>query len=1534
MNTKKIYTRILAAVVCIFFSIVSAESQVSNWTSVGPIAFPSNLTSQINGIGRISQLKFDPVNRARIYAVAPHAVFVSNDSTNTWSVLPGTDVFPTGMNLASICIDYTNTSTLYLGTGDANYYSTGAANASGVWKSTDGGNSFVQINNGMGNVLVIDIIMSPTDHNTLVAATSNGIWKTTNGGTTWTQTLVGGNFTSMQSNAGHNSQTLYGATNTDASLYRSTDFGNTWTANNIGGTLTKYGGRVAVTPADTTVVYVSYIGSNSTTGGLIYRSSDGGQTFTQKKGDTSPNLNGYTSSTAGQGNYNWAMCADPNNANTVYAVGHLIWKSTDGGANFTQMESSWSVVIHTDMHGIVFNPWNSTQLFDINDGGVWINTDGTAQTWTPKCQGLVSSEFYHMANSHINGNVIGGGLQDNGEVFLKNGTWYCNRGGDWGQTYYTDYVTNYMYYLGKGQRRDVYNSPTSTAQSLGFPTAFTSSSSDVMAFSNVNTNVAFWSPNPLTSSQNASYQTLDGFYVTTSLSSNPPTWTWTQFNGNQAFSMAASYGVDSLFILYNDGSFTRVANASGLGGTRSIVNTSSNFVSSTLGVASFNSGALATTKNGKVYLAAGGYVFKSSDNGNTWTAVGSGEVTTMLKGQKILKIIADTTHTSREAVYAATSQAVYYIDNNLSDWAFFSTSLPATSSITGLDIFYDTTNLANSLLRVSTYGRGVWRVPVASTTPIVPPMVSISSPTNSASFPVNSNITINATASSPNPGGSIAKVDFYQGSTLLGTSTTSPYSVTWNNVAKGIYSLKSVATDNGGLTTTSSLVTIGVGEAPFAPVADAYVRNGTYATNNFGADTGLAVKNDGTSYYRESYLRFDFNAYTGTSVDSAKFKIYASSVGANPTRIVSVYSISDTTWGEASITYNNQPTDPGTLIGNDTVTNVGNVWYQLDVTSYINSQLAAGHKKVSFRLINNGTASSSGDVSFNSREATANNPQLLFFQHQSANQPPTVAITAPANNSDVETGSNVTISANASSPNSGGSIVKVDFYSGSSLLGTSTTSPYSYAWNNVVAGKDTLTAIATDNTGLTTTSSAINLTVSAPPAVSITSPTNNSVVAAGSNVTISANASSPNTGGTIAKVDFYSGSTLLGTSTTSPYSYTWNNVVAGKDTLTAVATDNIGLTTTSSAINLTVSSTPPTVSITAPVNNSVVAAGSNVTISANASSPGSISKVDFYNGSTLLGTSTASPYSNTWNTIPAGSYTLTAVATDNNGLTTTSAAVNIQAEIATFTPVADAYVRNGTYASTNYGTATTLVVKNDGTSYYRESYLRFDFSNFTGTSVANAKLKLYVSTVNTAASRIVSVYGITDNTWGETTITYSNQPTEAGTLIGNDTISNVSGLWYQLDITSYINSQLAAGNKIVSLRLINNGAASSNGDVTFNSREASSNNPQLVFTPQGQSPMDTFAPLLSANTVDPNNNGFDVKVYPNPSATAFKLAFTGADASAKTDIYITDLYGRTVKTFSVAPGSTIQFGNDLRPGNYFVVVWQGKNKKVLKIIKL
>ena len=90
----------------------------------------------------------------------------------------------------------------------------------------------------------------------------------------------------------------------------------------------------------------------------------------------------------------------------------------------------------------------------------------------------------------------------------------------------------------------------------------------------------------------------------------------------------------------------------------------------------------------------------------------------------------------------------------------------------------------------------------------IAPTVSITSPTNGAAFTAGANITINATAADSD--GAVSKVDFYQGSTLLGTDTASPYSFTWNGVAAGNYALTAKATDNGGATTTSSVVNITV----------------------------------------------------------------------------------------------------------------------------------------------------------------------------------------------------------------------------------------------------------------------------------------------------------------------------------------------------------------------------------------------------------------------------------------------------------------------------------------------------------------------------------------------------------------------------------------------------------------------------------------------------------------------------------------------------------------------------------------------------
>jgi subtilisin family serine protease len=88
---------------------------------------------------------------------------------------------------------------------------------------------------------------------------------------------------------------------------------------------------------------------------------------------------------------------------------------------------------------------------------------------------------------------------------------------------------------------------------------------------------------------------------------------------------------------------------------------------------------------------------------------------------------------------------------------------------------------------------------------------------------------------------------------------------------------------------------------------------------------------------------------------------------------------------------------------------------------------------------------------------------------------------------------------------------------------------------------------------------------------------------------------------------------------------------------------------------------PPAVSLTAPSGGATFTAPANISISANATdADGGISKVQFYAGTQLIGTDTASPYSVTWNNAAAGDYSLTAVATDNLGATTTSGAVNIK----------------------------------------------------------------------------------------------------------------------------------------------------------------------------------------------------------------------------------------------------------------------------------
>lgn len=178
-----------------------------------------------------------------------------------------------------------------------------------------------------------------------------------------------------------------------------------------------------------------------------------------------------------------------------------------------------------------------------------------------------------------------------------------------------------------------------------------------------------------------------------------------------------------------------------------------------------------------------------------------------------------------------------------------------------------------------------------------------------------------------------------------------------------------------------------------------------------------------------------------------------------------------------------------------------------------------------------------------------------------------------------------------------------------------------------------------------------------PPSVSITAPTPNATFIAPASVTINANATDD---GTVTKVEFFQGATKLGEDLTDPFSFTWTNVNTGTYSLTTKATDDKNASTTSSAVAITVQNAVPSVTLTAPSSGSTFTAPATVNLSATASDAnGTITKVEFFQGTTKLGEDLTSPYAFTWSKVSAGNYSLSAKATDNEGSTTTSAANSI-----------------------------------------------------------------------------------------------------------------------------------------------------------------------------------------------------------------------------------------------------------------------------------
>lgn len=546
------------------------------------------------------------------------------------------------------------------------------------------------------------------------------------------------------------------------------------------------------------------------------------------------------------------------------------------------------------------------------------------------------------------------------------------------------------------------------------------------------------------------------------------------------------------------------------------------------------------------------------------------------------------------------------------------------------------------------------------------PTVVLSAPANGESFVPGSNITLAASAADAD--GTVAKVEFFRGTTLIGSDTAAPYSAVWTNAIAGNYSITAKATDNLGAVTSSAAaaVSIAMPRITFSsPANNAVVYGGAASVSGtFVGDTTTTVLVDNGNSTRLAALNGN-----NFSVNMPVF------LGQNTLRVL--VSRRDKTFDTGSVTVTGAEAPmimriaPGTTTFDapatidfavDAVSTAGSIAkVAFTKNGVLANEVAAPPYRASFSNLAAGSYNLQATAT-DSLGATAT--ESFYVQVTGPNQLPVASVTSPASNAVFTAPASMTIAASASDPD--GSIAVVEFFQNGVSLNATNLAPYRYNWNRVAPGTYALTVAATDSRGGVTTSAPVTVSVVPPnsaPVVALTSPEAGANVLVPSTVTLAASASDSD--GTISKVEFFKGTELIGTATVAPYAINWTVAAPGNYSLTAQATDNAGGSATSAPVSVVATAPPnvePTVALTGPAGGSSFIVPATIALTATASdADGTISKVEFFNGSELVGTAATAPYTVGWAVASPGTYSLTARATDNASGVTTSAPVTVSA---------------------------------------------------------------------------------------------------------------------------------------------------------------------------------------------------------------------------------------------------------------------------------
>ncbi|MFC2120966.1 T9SS type A sorting domain-containing protein [Bacteroidota bacterium] len=677
------------------------QKSTTAWTELGPRILINN--GGYNGLGRINSLAFHPVNQNIIFIGAPSGgLWISSDGGENWTT--HTDDLPS-LGVSDIQINYNNPDTMYIGTGDRDG---GASYGMGIMKSYDGGINWEFKKEGLGNTTINMMVMHNTNPNIITAATGFGIYQTVDAAESWSLKSVASDFKDIKYKPG-DMNVMYATKTGD--FYKSVDGGETWSES--GQATLPDDGRfvIGVSSANDSVVYVG-VASSQFIG--LYESRDFGETFTMKS--DSPNIMGYSvtgDDDRSQSFYDFCIAVDPDNDSIIHIGGINLWRSDDAGVtwnckgHWTGADVAWE--IHADQHTMAYSP-SDGKLYVGNDGGIYVSADN-GENWAELSDGLGISQVYKIGQSASWKEKVINGYQDNGTMTYI-GTllvpWMATGGGD-GMECAIDYSNANISYS------TVY---------YGSITRWHSNSTGVrVAGEGVNgiDETGAWIT-PFCLHETDPNTMFVGYYNIWRSSnikeSRASDIVWEQISRNLGTNTQTIRVVEhspiNINIFYfgrRDNSLFRTENIMAVSPKEPIwVNLTDSLPNNSrptdLEAHPFDENILYMTQSNRVY--------KSYNKGNSWENI-SGS----LPNVSMNDIAYDLS--SNEGIYVASDAGVYFKNGTETDWVLYGSGLPTNVSVEEIEIYYDSDSREESIIRVCTYGRGLWEIPLGPFNGVVSP---------------------------------------------------------------------------------------------------------------------------------------------------------------------------------------------------------------------------------------------------------------------------------------------------------------------------------------------------------------------------------------------------------------------------------------------------------------------------------------------------------------------------------------------------------------------------------------------------------------------------------------------------------------------------------------------------------------------------------------------------------------------------------------------------------------------------------------------